>query len=933
MINRKIFLYGLGIATFLLFVLFRFGSHYFVDYLWYQSHSQEALWWDLINIRFGFYLGGVCLALFPYSINYAIAKLRLRNFESPPQGKVGDYLLWAGIVFVLFTINGSIFYQLWDAYILASYSPEYGIQDPIFEKDASFYMFHLEYYQGLLVWVKFSLFTSLLVTLATYFLPLYGLNLQTRPHHVQRLLSIGLPHLAFLLGLFVLSFSVSSYLNRYDLLYEGSSPKVAGASYVDVNARSGAYLIFSYIGILFAFVIAISGFIRRWKAPLTLLGIWVISYFFILQIYPELIRVVKVNPNELEAEKEYIEHSIAYTLEAYGLGDIKRKKFAAEESLSLKTIANNREIIDNIRLWDYRPVRATLRQLQEIRQYYEFLDVDIDRYEVGGRTRQVMIAARELNKNSLPTRARRWESRHLQYTHGYGIAMAPSNTVTREGLPDLWIRDFPPLVTQPGITSVKRPEIYYGELTNDYVLVNTSLKEIDYPLEQNFAETVYQGKGGIPLGKGLRRLLLAWQFDTWKFLASDYISSKSRLLFRRNIHESVRRLAPFLKYDPDPYIVLGEDGRLYWIMDAYTSSNRFPYSARFSGDFLKPAHASGRQTYLRGMEGINYIRNSIKVVIDAYDGTTQFYIVDEKDPIAKAWANFFPQLIQPFSEMPDFLLKHMRYAENLFFIQASIYTDYHMSDTRAFYNLEDRWQIATEVYSDQPQQVEPYYTMIKLPGEKEEEYILMLPFIPNNKDNMIAWMAARCDYRKEVKEKDNPYGKVLIFDFPRTRQIYGPIQIEARIDQDPEISKDLTLWNQQGSRVIRGNLLVIPIGKTLLYVEPIYLQSTNSPFPELRRVIAADHNNLVMGEDLGDALFQLATKSSQKRSNQTNFSADFNSTMRKGQPPLSIQALGRRARSLLQQTQAAAASGNWKKFGEKMHELKQTLNQLGQSRH
>ena len=921
--NSRYLVYFVSIAFLSIFILFRFGSFYFVDYLWYQSQSQALLWWKILGLRLSFYFGGVFLALLLYASNYAFALFRLRNF-SPAPLKSTHYLLGAGVLFVMLAINGPMFYRLWDLYVLFSQAPDYGLKDPIYEIDASFYMFRLEWYQGLLSWAKFSVFLCILLCLAAYFSPLYGLHIQARPHHIQKILSLALPQLAILAGLLVFLFSINSYLGRYSLIFDGTSEKVAGASYVDVNARAPAYLIFAYTGLIFAIVIAVSGFVRRWKAPLALFGAWILVYFFILQIYPGIIRFLYVNPNEFEAEKKYMEHSIAYTLEGYGLGDIERKKFPANEPLSLSSIKNNREIIDNIRLWDYRPVRATLAQLQEIRQYYEFLDVDIDRYQINGKMRQVMIAARELNKNSLPTRTRAWESRHLQYTHGYGLAMAPSNKVTEEGLPELWIRDFPPLITQRGLPSVSRPEIYYGELTNDYILVNTSLKEIDYPLEENFAETVYQGKGGIPLGGGLRYLLLAWEFDTWKFLISRYVHSKSRLLFRRNIHQAVRILAPFLEYDSDPYIVLGKDGRLYWIMDAYTSSRRFPYSAPFRSNFLKNVLESKRGRELSRLQGLNYIRNSVKVVIDAYNGDISFYLLDEGDPIGKAWSNFFPELIEPLSKMPEFLLPHLRYAENLFLIQASMYTDYHMSKARAFYNLEDRWQIAKEVYSGQSQQMEPYYTVIKLPGQKKEEYILMLPFIPNNKDNMVAWMAARCDYRVKkapkgkAKENPNPYGKLVLFDFPRTRQVYGPIQIESRIDQDPDISKDLTLWNQQGSRVIRGNLLVIPIGNSLLYVEPIYLQSTNSPFPELRRVIVADDRGLVMGESLGEALIELVTKRPRGKGSSSLGKAD-------GSLDLSSQDMLRRARSLLLKVQGAAARGKWNEFGERMEELKQAL--------
>ena len=940
-IPRPILLfYTACVLVLAIFLFLRFGTRYYVDYLWFASQEQGALWWQLLGAQVYFYMAGVFLALAAYALNYGIAFWRLRRLQLQlPAG--GHLFLALAILFVLFTLNGPLLHRLWDTQILANYAPDYGLKDPIYELDASFYMFRLVWYQKILTWLKLLCILCIAMSIALYCLPLYNVNfssrLQSDSQFMQRLTNVGLKHVAVLFALLILIFSASAYLQRYSLVYSGTSTKVAGASYVDVHARAAAYMIFAYIGVVFAGLIAISGFLRHWRLPLWGLGAWVLVYLLLVQVYPGLVRTLRVNPNEFEAEESYIDHSIAYTLEGYGMGAAKRQKFSvSQKTLDARTIANHREIIDNIRLWDYRPVRATLGQLQEIRQYYDFLDVDVDRYYLHGKMRQVMIAARELNKNSLPHRSRTWESRHLQYTHGYGLAMAPSNTVTPEGLPQLWIRDFPPVTTQSGLPTIKRPEIYYGELNNDYVLVNTGLKEIDYPLEQNFAETVYSGSGGLELGRGLRYFLLAWNFDTWKFLVSHYIRSDSRILWRRNIHQAVRLLAPFLTFDTDPYLVLGEDGRLYWMMDAYTTSTRFPYSEPFSGHYLQTAMNNGR-SHLKTLRGINYIRNSIKITIDAYDGTTKFYLSDETDPIAQAWARFLPQLIRPLAEMPDMLLQHIRYPEELFFIQAAIYTDYHMSDARAFYNLEDRWQIATELYSGKPQAVEPYYTVIKLPGQKKEEYILMLPFIPNNKDNMIAWMAARCDYRRapaNIKQNAagpgaasgkqsavNPYGEVLVFDFPRTRQIYGPMQIEARIDQDPEISKDLTLWNQQGSRVIRGNLLIIPIGETLLYIEPIYLQSTNSPFPELRRVIAADSRSLVMGENLSDVLSQLADKSSLHSNDDVSDSTQ--TTTRQ----LSAKETARQMRSSLQKAQNAAAQGKWAEFGQQMARLKLLIDQ------
>ncbi len=927
----------LAVVTLFLLVLFlvRFGSSYYADYLWHQSQEQTILWWRLILYRSLFFVMGLSMATLCYLGSFLVTTTRLYK----RQFLITQKIFWfqvAAALFIGLIINAGSLVSLWQDYMLAFYAPNYGLVDPIFQLDASFYMFRRAFYQSIISWMQVTVFITFLLTLVAYLTPSFLLSFNQRPRATVELIRLATPHLAAIAGLFVLLMAFSSYLSRFDMIIEGSSDKVAGASYVDVYARNYGRLIFAYLGILFAIVLPISGFFKRWRPPLYIMGTWIVAYIALVQIYPGVINLLQVNPNQFNAEKKFIEYSIAYTREGYQLSEVNRRKLPVQGKLDSSLLNRNRLIIDNIRLWDYRPIRATFRQLQEIRQYYQFLDVDVDRYQVDGGMRQVMVAAREMNKGNLPQRTRTWESRHLQYTHGYGIAMAPSNQTTAEGLPELWIRDFPPQTLQKDLPQVKQAAIYYGEITNDYVVVNTSLKEIDYPLEDGFAETNYSGKGGILLGSGLRRLALAWEFDLWKLLISKYIDSKSKILFNRNIHAAVRKLAPFLHFDLDPYIVLSKDGNLYWIMDAYTTSQNFPYSARFERDTLAAIGTLGKQQYLRSLAGINYIRNSVKVVINAHSGKINFYLFDEEDPIIHAWQNFLPQLIKPLSEMPSDLLSHIRYPESLFMVQAAIYTDYHMDNPQAFYNLEDRWQVASEVYSGNQQQMEPYYTVIKLPGSQREEYILMLPFIPNNKDNMIAWMAARCDYSVDADgKKDSPYGELLLFEFPRTRQIYGPIQIESRIDQDPEISKDLTLWNQQGSRVIRGNLLVIPIEETILYVEPIYLQSTNSPFPELRRVVVADSSSVVMGENLQGALRKLVERASPSlaESSSSAFPQQFQQQSSPPSPsslPSSSSSSAREAQAALQQAEAAAARGNWSEFGRQIDRLKAILNQLQQ---
>ncbi|MCB1167878.1 MAG: UPF0182 family protein, partial [Leptospiraceae bacterium] len=464
-----------------------------------------------------------------------------------------------------------------------------------------------------------------------------------------------------------------------------------------------------------------------------------------------------------------------------------------------------------------------------------------------------------------------------------------------------------PEITEKGLPEFKEPRIYYGEIQESYVVVNTGINEIDYPAGKEFKETRYSGKGGIPLGTGLHRLLVSWPFDTYKLLASGYVNSDSRILIRRNIHEAVRRLAPFLQFDEDAYPVVGKDGKLYWIMDAYTTSDRFPYSARANEDIAIPP---SRRMNLQKYSGDNYIRNSVKVVIDAYNGKIHMYANDIKDPIIQAWQNFVPDLIRPMSEIPEFLKPHLRYPEAIFLLQASVYTDYHMDDSQVFYNREDRWQMPDEKYHRSKQPVEPYYAVVKLPGETEPETVLMLPFIPKNKQNLVSWMAVRCDAHRGL-------GDVLVFDFPRSRQLYGPMQIEARIDQDADISPQLSLWDQQGSSVIRGNLLVLPIENELSYAEPLYLQSDQSPFPELKRVIVASGTNIAMRDTLQAAVESVA--SNQRSTNPEG--ENITSQVSTGQ-------LVRQAKEALRQAKAAAGSGNWKGFGEAMADLESTLDRI-----
>src|SRR5271169_3342083 len=535
--------------------------------------------------------------------------------------------------------------------------------------------------------------------------------------------------------------------------------------------------------------------------------------YLTLQIVGWYVSSFIVKPNELVRERPYIAYNIDLTRQAYGLDHLAQREFPAETTVEAADPANNQATLQNIRLWDWRALQDTLRQIQEIRTYYDFPDIDIDRYDIDGTTRQVMLAARELNVDKLPESSRNWINDKLIYTHGYGITMNPVNGFTPEGLPTLYLRDMPVQSTVRGL-NVTRPEVYFGELTNTDVYVKTGQKEFNYPQGQNNNLTSYEGNGGIVLGGFLRRLVIALdRGDLAKLPFSDDVNKNSRLLMRRNLRDRASALAPFLTYDPDPYIVLGDDGRLSWIMDAFTVSDSYPYSSHYRLDG----------------NPVNYMRNSVKVVIDAYDGTTTFYVFDPEDPIIAAYRRIFPNLFKDAAMMPPGLRNHVRYPELLLKLQAEVYGLYHMTDPEAFYNREDLWTVATEVGMSEggeqtTQTMQPNFVLMKLPAETGEEFVEILPFTPANRNNLIGWIAARSD--------GEHYGTSVVYNFPKTKLVDGPLQIEARIDQNAQLSGQLTLWNQQGSHVLRGALLVIPCGHALLYAEPIYLQAQQSPMPE-----------------------------------------------------------------------------------------------------
>ncbi|MBZ5658376.1 MAG: UPF0182 family protein, partial [Acidobacteriia bacterium] len=619
-----------------------------------------------------------------------------------------------------------------------------------------------------------------------------------------------------------------------------------------------------------------------------------------------------VKPNELVREKPYIVYNTDLTRRAYGLNQVVQREFPAETTVEAADPANNQATLQNIRLWDWHALQDTLRQIQEIRTYYDFPDIDIDRYEINGTTREVMLATRELNFDKLPESSHNWINEKLIYTHGYGITMNPVNGFTPEGLPTLMLSNMP-IQSAVHCLSVTRPEVYFGELTNTDVYVKTQQKEFNYPQGQTNNLTSYEGNGGILLGGFLRRMIIALdRDDLTKLPFSDDVSKDSRLLMRRNVRDRVLALAPFLTYDPDPYIVLGDDGRLSWIMDAFTISDSYPYSTH----------------YRLGNDLINYMRNSVKVVVDAYDGTTTFYVFDTDDPVIAAYRAIFPSLFKDASTMPAGLRKHVRYPEMLLKLQADVYGLYHMMDPEAFYNREDLWTVATEVgLSEGGQQttqaMEPNFVLMKLPGETGEEFVEILPFTPANRNNLIGWIAGRSDGAQ--------YGTSVVYNFPKTKLVDGPLQIEARIDQNAQLSGQLTLWNQQGSHVRRGALLVIPIGRALLYAEPIYLQAERSPMPELRLVVLALQDRLAYGPTFQSALASLfggAVSSMSAAPAPAESDRKTSASASKPQPEADFNALIAEAATDLADYQRLTAEGKLGEAGQKLEKLKRALDKL-----
>jgi uncharacterized membrane protein (UPF0182 family) len=819
-------------------------------------------------------------------------------------------LIALGISLAIAAATGAAMTGEWPTLALFWYAPRTAgsVVDPIFGKPLNFFLFTLPAWQVFLGW----LLTLALITcaLAVFFILISG-GARIFAGRLSRHVTLPWRGLSITFAFLLLTLAMRVYISRFERLLDDHTI-FGGVTYTDAHVTLTGMLVVCAALVLGA-LIALVNTLRMPR------GRWLVAAILPAAVCYVAVQAVAwyvssfiVKPNELVREKPYIVYNTDLTRQAYGLNQVSQREFPAETTVDAADPANNQATLQNIRLWDWRALQDTLRQIQEIRTYYDFPDIDIDRYAIDGTTREVMLAARELNVDKLPESSRNWINEKLIYTHGYGITMNPVNGFTPEGLPTLILSNMPVQSTVRGLT-VTRPEIYFGEMTNTDVYVKTEQKEFNYPQGQSNNLTSYEGNGGILLGGFLRRMIIALdQNDLAKLPFSDDVNRNSRLLMRRNIRDRVSALAPFLTYDPDAYIVLGDDGRLSWIMDAFTVSDSYPYSTHYRLD----------------NNLINYMRNSVKVVIDAYDGTTTFYVFDTEDPIIAAYRRIFPSLFKDAAMMPSGLRKHVRYPELLLKLQAEVYGLYHMTDPEAFYNREDLWTVATEVGMGEDgqqttQAMQPNFVLMKLPEETGEEFVEILPFTPANRNNLIGWIAGRSDGAQ--------YGTSVVYNFPKTKLVDGPLQIEARIDQNAQLSGQLTLWNQQGSHVRRGALLVIPSGRALLYAEPIYLQAERSPMPELRLVVLALQDRLAYGPTFESAMTSLFGGAVSSMSTTTVPAESQRSTRASAaspQPPADLSALIAEAAKDLADYQRLTAEGKLGEAGQKLEELKRALDKL-----
>jgi uncharacterized membrane protein (UPF0182 family) len=894
-------------------------SRIWTNYLWYQEVGYTTVFWTPIVARLAV---GVFFAVVFFIIFYGslwLARkisprlLPVRGAEDGEVFELASRRRWPGRLMLIVSIVVAIFFGAvysgrWGQVLLFLNQAAFGYTDPLFGKDAAFFVFTLPVWKTLVNFVGVALLFTFIATSFTYVVDrAMVMNDKSR----VRLAPHVKAHLSVLLALAMVA-KAGDYMMQSWALNYSKRGVVFGASYTDVHASLPVLHFLAIVSLVAAALFLANIRYRGWRLPAVAIAIMFLTWAFAGKAYPAIIQQYRVSPNEISAETPYIANNIEATRWAFGLDKITNVPLAATNDLTAADIRANSGTIDNVRLWEPRPALSTYSQIQEIRLYYAFKDVDVDRYTIDGKYRQVLVSARELDQTQLQKQSQTWVNQHLTYTHGYGAVVSPVNEAGGDGLPILMVRDIPPRTDTD--LKITRPEIYYGELGNQFVVVKTTSPEFDYPKGDTNVTATYQGQGGIAIGNKIRQAAFSFRFRTLKLFVSSSLTADSRVMFRRTIGERVQALAPFLTYDKDPYLVIRDDGSLVWMWDAYTTSGRFPYSQPRA-------------------DGTNYMRNPIKVVINAYDGRVTFYQIDGADPLANAWGKIYKGLFTPGDQMPADLRAHMRYPEDLYSVQADVLTIYHMKDPQIFYNKEDVWEIPMEIYGAEEIPVVPYYEVLALPGETVPEFALLQPFAPLTKKNLASLMVARQD--------GEHYGELLVIDFPKDKLVFGPSQVEARISNDPIISSQLTLWNQSGSQVIRGNLLVVPINQSVMYFEPLYLQAQQSPIPELTRVIVSYGDQVVMEPTLSDALTKIFGERIDTGSTTTTAPGSTTTTVPSGTTTTTTApgsttttltsdraALIAQANQFYQGAIAAQKLGNWAEYGRQIEELGKVLDAL-----
>jgi len=884
----------------------------YTEFLWFGSIGQTSVYLTTLTAQITLFALAAGLFLVVAMANLLLARAVAQRTGSLSASREGvlvylsrletrstDRFVTFGAfltAIVLAIVMGGIASAEWMPFLQFLHATPFHVKDPLFGLDVSFFVFRLPVYRFVQGWLLFAVLLTTGLTAAYYALRSYGVAI-TGADLVALVSARGIRVHCFSLGAIVaLLLAVGYRLDTFDLVYSHRGV-VHGAGFADRYAELPALEALSVIATILALAVFINAFRRDYSLAGWGLAVWVFVAVVGAGIYPALVQSFQVQPSELVKETPFLSDNIAMTRKAFNLDKIDTKPFPGQPDPPAGVVGRNPQTFASIRLWDDRPLLDTYQQIQTIRLYYDFNSVDVDRYTINGQYRQVMLSARELSPARLAGQAQTWVTQRLQFTHGYGLTMSPVNEVTSEGLPQLLIQDIPPT----GVIPVTRPEIYYSEAPSSYVIVDTGAKEFDYPKGNDNVYDTYTGNSGVVLDSALKRVAFALSFGDPNLLLSSYIQPNSRILYHRQISSRLSRVAPFLVLDSDPYLVVA-GGQLYWMQDAYTVTADYPYSTPSS-------------------QGFNYMRNSVKAVTNAYDGTLHLYVSDPTDPLIQTYSQIYPSLFEPMSAMPADLRAHVRYPEGMFLTQAEMLRAYHMTDPQVFYNREDLWDLPYEVATDGTRQVmQPYYVIMRLPGAAHEEFLLMMPFTPAGKGNMISWLAA---------ESDAPnYGKLVAYDYPKDKVVFGPQQVEARIDQDPTISQQLTLWNQEGSRVIRGNLLVLPIENSTLYVEPIYLQANQSQIPELKRVVLATEDHLVMGTSLDDSLQMLFGAQLPTTSTTPNPTATPASTSPAKTAPSTIASLAQSADDHYQKAQAALKNGDWATYGQELNAMESDLQQL-----